>query len=314
MAQIPLICRTATTFTAGQALDEDALAEFLCRLVDAGLGVYLASGGSGEGHALTPPEIRRVYDIGVSVGKGKVPVNANPPEQHTPRAMIEQAEIAIAAGVDVINIYGPTVLHGYRPTPAEITAYFDEVLASVAAPVAIAPNPVMGYTPAARVMADVADRHHQVVAINLSGLGNGYFVELMDALSRDVPVYVPFDGSLYTLPLGAAGLLGAEANIIPQTVRRYIDLHQGDPAELAAVYADLLRFSAFARQWYGATPRWIKLAMRVLGLPGGSGGLRAPYRMPSQDVIDRFSAGLLALGIAEIDELAAAARSAPAGS
>lgn len=307
MSKVRLLCRMATTFTASQELDEKAFERFLDRFLANDLGVYIASGGSGEGHALTNGERRRVYEIGVAMCKGKVPVNANPPEQHTVWATVEQAQIAVDAGVDVVNIYGPTMAHGYRPTSAEITAYFDSVASAVKAPIAIAPNPVMGYSPAASVMADIANRHGNVVAINLSGLANAYFVQLKDALSRDVEVYVPFETSLYTLPLGAAGLLGAEANIVPKTFRRYLDLQEaGDTDEFMAVFAGLMRFAALGKEWYGATPRWVKLAMRVLGLPGGEGGVRGPYLMPAQPDIDRFARELLAVGLPEIDELAAA--------
>ena len=45
---LTLLCRNATTFTATKALDEAAFHQFLQRFVDAKLGVYLASGGSGE--------------------------------------------------------------------------------------------------------------------------------------------------------------------------------------------------------------------------------------------------------------------------
>src|ERR1700704_4764680 len=107
MSAMALFCRTATTFSKAKKLDEDAFRQFLQRFVDAKLGVYLASGGSGEGHALSWDELRRVYTIGVEVCKGKVPVNANPPEQNTAQATIEHAKLAIDAGVEVVNIYGP---------------------------------------------------------------------------------------------------------------------------------------------------------------------------------------------------------------
>ena len=58
------LCRTATTFGKDGALDEDAMARFLQRFVDAKLGIYLASAGSGESHAMTRAEIKRVYEIG----------------------------------------------------------------------------------------------------------------------------------------------------------------------------------------------------------------------------------------------------------
>ncbi|MBV9922212.1 MAG: hypothetical protein JOY78_15355, partial [Pseudonocardia sp.] len=52
--------------------------------------------------------------------------------------------------------------------------------------------------------------------------------------------------------------------------------------------------------------RWQKMAMRVLRLPGGEGGLRLPYLMPPQSEIDRFAEGLLGLRIREIEDLARA--------
>src|ERR1700722_13597292 len=78
-----LLCRTATTFRPDKSLDEEAQRAFLQRLRDAGLGMYLGSAGSGEGHALSRDELTRVYEIGVDIAGDAVQANANPPEQHT---------------------------------------------------------------------------------------------------------------------------------------------------------------------------------------------------------------------------------------
>jgi 4-hydroxy-tetrahydrodipicolinate synthase len=308
MSNLTLLCRNATTFTVTKELDEEAFRRFLQRFVDAKLGIYLASGGSGEGHALSRDELRRVYKTGVEVGKGKVPVNANPPEQHTAQLTIEHAKLAIEAGVEVVNVYGPASLHGYRPTDAEFMAYFEEVFGAIKHPVAVAPNPVIGYTPNPALIAEICDRFSQVVAVNLSGLGDAYFIDLKDTMKRDVSIYVPVPGSLHTLALGAAGLLNPEANIIPKTFRRYIDLYErGDFDALGQVYADIQRFNRHVGKWHGGSPRWLKMAMRVLKLPGGEGGVRAPYLIPPDDEVQRFTDGLLRLRLPEIDELARAA-------
>ena len=50
--------------------------------------------------------------------------------------------------MDVVNIYGPTAWHGFRPTDDELMSYYDEVFAEVRHPTALAPNPIIGYTPA----------------------------------------------------------------------------------------------------------------------------------------------------------------------
>lgn len=306
-ATTTLICRTATTFARDGSLDVAAQEEFLQRLVDCGLGMYLASAGSGEGHALEADEVRRLYQIGVAVGGGRVPVNANPPEAHTPRRTIEHAQLAAECGVDVVNIYGPTAWHGFRPTDEELMSYYDDVFAEVKHPTALAPNPIIGYTPSARVMGEICAKHHQVVAINLAGLNDYYFIQLQDALTRPVDIFVPFTSSLHTLSMGAAGLLAAEANILPKTFRQYLDLYAADRVDdLGRVYAQLYRFSRYVNPWHNASPRWIKMSMAVLGLPGGRGGPRPPYRAAPADELRRFTDGLVSLDIPEIAELVAA--------
>jgi dihydrodipicolinate synthase/N-acetylneuraminate lyase len=123
---------------------------------------------------------------------------------------------------------------------------------------------------------------------------------------------VPLPGSMNMLTLGAQGLICNLANIIPKTVRRYVDLFEsGSFDEMAKVYADLERFSRYVEHWPGA--RWQKMALRLLKLPGGEGGLRKPYLMPSDDELRRFADGLLKLGLPEIDELAREAGLVEAG-
>src|SRR5687768_8387152 len=114
---------------------------------------------------------------------------------------------------------------------------------------------------------------------------------------------VPLAGSLHTLGLGAIGLSCNQTNFIPRTVRHYIDCYErGALAAANQIYADLHRFNRFVEQWLGA--RWQKMALKVFKLPGGEGGLRKPYLMPSDAEVERFTTGLLALRLAEIDELA----------
>jgi 4-hydroxy-tetrahydrodipicolinate synthase len=308
MRSIGLVCRSATTFSPAGELDEAALRLFLHRLVDADIGVYLASGGSGEGHALTDDELGRLYRIGVEVCKGRVSVNANIPEHHTATVTRARAEQAVAAGVDVINIYGPASWHGFRPTEAEHIAYYDNILPFIKHPVALAPLPVLGYTPSPAFIASLCHKYHQVVAVHLSALGEGYFVQLKNRLTRRVEIYVPLSGAVEALLLGASGIVSASANVLPKTYRRYADLFgAGKLEELASVYADILSFDEYVLQWQHGTPRWMKTMMKVLKLPGGEGGCREPYKMLDGADLQQFTRGLIALGIPEIDELAVAA-------
>lgn len=307
MSGMTLMCRTATTFAPDGSLDETALARYLERFVDADLGVYLASAGSGEGYALSTAERRRVYQIGVEVGAGKISVNANPPEQHTAAAMIEQSQVAADAGVDVVNVYGPTAWHGYRPSADEMTAFFDEVLSAVRHPVAISSNAVVTTSVPATLLADLCRRYPQVTALNLMDVNDAYYVALRDALTRDVEIYVPVTSSYYPLAAGATGLVGAEANLAPRTYRAYLDAWAArDHPRLNQLYGHLTRLRAYLKTWPGGSPRWIKMGMVALDLPGAAGGLRGPYRMPPPDEVNRFAEGLFALGIPEFERVAPA--------
>ncbi len=299
--------RAATTFASDGSFDEEAFRTYLSRFVEAGLGVYLASGGSGEGHTLTWEELYQVYRVGVGVCKGKVPVLSNQPEQYTARATIEHAHLAIEAGVDAVNIYGPVGSHGEAANETEYRAYFDHVLTEIAFPVVVALSTAEAYCPPARAIAAICNKHAQVTAINVlpppvGVLADTYFLSLRDALTRDVEIYVHYPGALTLLEMGAAGTIGNEPNILPKTFRRLGDAYRArELQEFTRIYSDIRRFTQYVLQW-GRTPRWIKVAMKAFNIPGC--GLREPFTMPEQPELERFAVGALALNIPEISEIA----------
>lgn len=304
MSAIAILSRNCTTFTKSNELDEEALRAFLQPFVDSKIAVFLGSGGSGEANSLTRDELRRVYEIGVDVCKGKIPVWANHPEVRSAQEVLEIADLAVAAGVDGINFYGPAGLHGYQPTDAELMHYFDTVLSATRLPVMLAPHPPQGYTPRPALIAALANKYHQVVSVDLAARpGDAYLMEIRELVKRDdVSFSVPLLGSVNLFALGATSLTSSFPNVLPQTIRLYVDLYErGDYPEMGRVYDDLRRFGQYVERWSGA--RWQKMAMRFLKLPGGEGGLRLPYLMPSEHEVQRFGEGLLALNIPELNGL-----------
>jgi len=301
MSTVNLYCRNATTFAADGSFDEDAFRRYLQRFIDAKIGVYLASLGSGESGSMTIEELRRVYRIGVEVCKGKIPVNANPPEKLSMRETLEHVQLAVDAGVEIVNVYGPAAWHGYQPSTEEFFAFFDQMLPSVKGPVAFSPNSGLGRAPTAAMLAELCRRHPQIVTLNLLTQTDEYFVELKDLLTRDVALNVPFMGSMETMLLGGAAVIGAEMNMIPKTYRQYMDLFTaGRYAEAVLVYADIARFNRYVGQWRSAHPRWIKMMMSGFGIPGGT--IRESY-VPSPQEQDRFMRGVCELGLPEIEEM-----------
>src|SRR6516225_9346662 len=104
-----------TPFQPDGALDEDGLRVHLRRQRDAGVGVYLAGSGSGEGYTLDDRETSRVLEIGVEELRGHVPVRAMGVEPRTPGQMVALARRAEAAGVDALQLYSVDAGHGNRP-------------------------------------------------------------------------------------------------------------------------------------------------------------------------------------------------------
>jgi 4-hydroxy-tetrahydrodipicolinate synthase len=308
MSAPTLFCMTATPFAADGALDEAALRSFLDRIIACDLGIYLGSGGSGEGHALSHDEMRRIYEIGAEAAHGKVAFHANPPEQHTVKQTIALARIAVEAGIEVVHMYTLAGWHGMKPTPDELDRYFDDVLDKIQHPVAIAVNHTMGYIPTAAQIAAIARRHQQIVAVKLTGVQDTYLIDVKALIDRPMSYYVQPQGSLNALLLGADGIFGSEGNVIPKTYRSYLDHYlSGDTAALGRAYSDLRSFNQFVNRWGPSNPRWLKMAMRILELPGGAGAIREPYRMPSDAELLKFRDGLVRLDIAEVNELLAAA-------
>jgi dihydrodipicolinate synthase/N-acetylneuraminate lyase len=126
-------------------------------------------------------------------------------------------------------------------------------------------------------------------------------------IEREIAYYFQFNsGTLGPLTLGAT-LFSAEANLLPKTFRQFLDLYDaGKLDEIGPVLAHIRRFFRYGQK-HGSIPRWLKMAMRGLKLPGGEGGPRRPYLMPPEDEYQAFMDGLLKLRVPEIDEYARAA-------
>lgn len=299
-------CISATCFSASGAFDPAAFTLHLQRIAAAGFDLYLGSGGSGEGHSLSPQELQQVYETGVAAGGGRVSVHAMLPEESSAAETRKQVDIAVRAGVDVLNIYQLEGRHGLKPTDRELQVYFDDVLADLGKPVALTLSATSGYLAKPEIVLDICRRHDRIGSIILMRATEAYLIELRRLMGDRLPIHVEFDtASLTGLALGVSGLCSSESNILPATTRKFLDLYeQRDLAALGQVYADMKRFRDYVRKWPPTSARWLKMCLKVLNLPGGEGGTRRPLLMAEQAELDRFAAGLIQLGLPEIDQLA----------
>jgi len=296
-------CMVATPFAADGRIDEGALRAQLQRMVAANVGVYLGSGGAGEGHALSQAELRLLYDVGVDECRGRVPLHANPPEPRTAAAMLEPVRHAVQAGVDVVQVYPMDAGHAMRPTPGEQEAYYRDILGAVDHPVALSVHVYAGYMAPVALLRRLCTDYPQVVAINVIGTPLQYFVELRDALDPRITLNVRLINAIEGHALGARGFLAAEPNLVPRLSRSIVDaLLVSDHVRAGRDLAHLVRLAAVVNRWAPSTARWVKMGMKVMDLPGGKGGLRKPYLMPPQAELEAMAAALAQLGIDEVDE------------
>ncbi len=309
MSSLNWYCMTPTPFKKNKEVDEEGFRRFLQRYIDSRIGIYLGSAGTGEAHTLTGPELERIYRIGVEECKGKIPVHANLPEEHSAGRTLEHIRRAIAAGVEVVHLYPLEGRHSMRPNPTELMAYFDNLLGPIKHPIILAVNNrMLHYEVKPATVEAICRKYKQIIGVRMSDVRESYLIELKDRINWNMEYIVMLPGSISSLMIGATGLFGSEGGIIPKTIRQFLDLYQQKRYdELVKVYAHIDRFNQYARHWGPPAPRWYKMAMRILKLPGGEGGLREPYQMFPDDEVQRFADGLLKLGIPEINEQARAA-------
>ena len=148
-------------------IDEAGLRAHLRRMIDADVGVYLGSGGSGEGHALTIDELAQVYRIGVDECKGKVPVYCNPPESRSANEMLEKSRQAIDAGADLVQFYQLDAGHGRVPVVAEQEMYFRDLLEAIDEPVGISIHAAVGYLAPCSLVTKLCLDYPQIKLVNI---------------------------------------------------------------------------------------------------------------------------------------------------
>jgi len=268
-----------TPFTADGALDEDGLRAHLGRMRDAGVGVYLAGSGSGEGYTLDDRETSRVLEIGVEELRGHVPVRAMGVEPRTPAEMVARARRAEELGVDAVQLYSLDPGHGNRPSPRELERYLHDVLAATSRPVVLSTHESVGYLLPVELIASVVG-DERVVGVNCSTNDVNYLVRVVEAVDGRADVHVggPMH-ALTCLALGGQGFLSSDANLAPQLCASVIDRWEAsDRAGLEQAFETLLRLYTTTRALGGLTAT--KTALELLGRPGGP---PRPPRLPADD-------------------------------
>ena len=306
---------SVTPFDGDGAIDEGLLRTQLRRLGDTGIGVYLGSPGTGEGHTLDLPELRRLYEIGVAELKGTVPVFASGRQPRGAKYLIEIAREAEAAGIEALQVYPLEMGHGHRPTGGtgfipgpELERYLREVLEAVRIPVLLSTHHGVGYGIPVELLRRLVDDYDRIIGVNLTGPRIEYVARAVDALAAKVKVFVGSSVHLLdNLALGGHGGVDWIPNIAPRLSASVVTkFRAGDAAGAAEAWAKVIRLhtglntDANGNPAY-ETPRGAKAAMKLLGLPGGE--LRPPFLDPDPEAFERIAKVLDELDVRAIEGL-----------
>jgi 4-hydroxy-tetrahydrodipicolinate synthase len=292
-----------TPFDAEERLDEAGLRAHLRRLREAGIGVYLAGSGSGEGYTLSEDETRRILEIGVEELKGHVPVRHMGVEPRTAKDMLRLADIAAESGVDAMQVYSLDVGHGHMPHRDELDAYYNDVLSRMRLPAVLSTHQSVGYFLPIDLMADLVERY-DVIAVNVTTPDHGYLLRVVDRLGDRVEIHCggPMQ-ALSTMALGGTGYLSSEGNLAPKlcvSLVRHWDA--GDLTAAAEAYTRIMHLLELNSRYMHITAT--KTALSLLGLPGGYP--RRPRLMLEGDAREDVRSVVEAQRIADVEGVAAA--------
>jgi 4-hydroxy-tetrahydrodipicolinate synthase len=293
-----------TPFDDQERLDEAGLRGHLRRLAEAGIGVYVGGGGSGEGYTLDAAEAQRVLQIAVEELKGKVPVRAMGVEPRTAKQMVEFSRLVADAGLDAMQIYSLDMGHSAKPRPDELEQYFTDILSAVRLPAVLSTHTSVGYLLPIELIAKLVAQYDNIIGINCSTVDHTYVVRLLDALNERIDVHVGGPMlALDALAFGASGFLSSEGNLAPRLCVSIIEKYRsGDLAGAHEAYATLMRLFDMTKRHNGIQAT--KAALQMLGLPGGIP--RRPRRpITDQATLDEIRALVEQLDIAGIERLEA---------
>jgi 4-hydroxy-tetrahydrodipicolinate synthase len=299
-----MFCMVVTPMDEQGRIDEQGFRAHLRRMIDARVGVYLASGGSGQGHALEPDELKRVYEIGVSECKGNIPVYCNPPEARTAREMIWKCRLAVEAGVEVVQLYQIDSGHGRHPTLPEQERYFRDCLEAINHPIVLSIHQASGFLAPVTLTAKLCNEYPQIKGVNLHGPGLPYFVQLQDSVGPDVKLYGGSNNLLSMLPIGGWGCQAAEPNLVPNLCRSIIDhFLEGRIHEMGEAYKNMLRIWSALAPAQAESQDATKAVLRGMGLPGGYP--RPPRALVAEGTLQKVRGSLEALRMWDLENAAA---------
>ena len=269
---------TITPFDEKGRLDEPGIESLVERVASQGVSLNIGTASPGEGFALSLDETERFFDTVVRTAAGRVPICAMGVEPRNYGQLQPIARLAEQAKLDTMQLYTVDPGHAMKLTDGELERYFGALLDDMTIPAAISTHAFNGLVPLG-VVARLLDHYPNIAVIHCTSEVN-YLHQLLDVVDGRCEILV--GGPMQALSvhaLGGHGFLCSEGSLTPVLCgEMQRAMRSGDHKAADDCYKKLI--SVFSLNvWPGGSVRFLKTAMRVLGIPGG-------YTRPPFETLD----------------------------
>jgi 4-hydroxy-tetrahydrodipicolinate synthase len=284
---------TVTPYDENGRLDEAAVVRLVESIASQGVGLAIGTASPGEGFALSLEETGRFYETVVRSAAGRVPVCAMGVEPRNASQLKPLLRVAEQAKVDEMQLYTADPGHSMKLTDAELERYFRTLLDDLAIPAAISTHVYNGLVPIP-VLGRLLDAYPNIRTIHCTSEVN-YLHQLVQVVAGRCEILVggPMQ-ALSTLAIGGQGFLCSEGNIAPVVCGELQAAIRAGDLEVAKTAYRRLNGVFSLNVWPGGTVRFLKTAMRLLGIPGC-------HTRPPFQPLDASAAELVATSMRALD-------------
>ena len=260
-----------TPFRADDSVDEEAILGETRYLIETARVHGLAVGGStGEGHAMTTAEVRRVTEVVIDEARGRVPVITGIITDSTASA-IERGKAVRDLGVAALQV--TPVHYLFRPDDDAMVRHFEALARGTGLPIVIY-NVVPWTYLSPQLLARILTSVDGVIGVKQSAGDMKLLADLLLLVGNRARIMTAVDALLYpSFTLGAHGAIAAILTAVPRLCVQLWDAVQaGDHKQALALHEKLLPvWNAIAHDNLPANVKY------CLSLQGRAGGLpRAP--------------------------------------
>jgi 4-hydroxy-tetrahydrodipicolinate synthase len=255
-----------TPFRPDDSIDEEALrAETRYLIETARVHGLAVTGSTGEGHAMTTEEVRRVSAIVVEEARGRVPVISGIITDSTASA-IERGKAVRDLGVAALQV--TPVHYLFRPDDDAMVRHFEALARGTGLPIIIY-NVVPWTYLSPQLLARILTSVEGVVGVKQSAGDMKLLADLLLLVGNRARIMTAVDALLYpSFILGAHGAIAAILSAVPRLCVQLWDAVQaGDAKQALALHEKLLPiWNAIFQE---NLPANVKHCLELQGRPAG---------------------------------------------